>query len=220
MTNLERDNAIDQARYDITKAAERARRIASPRYRAEALAWIGHMTPDRSTAVATILEAFASVRKITDTFERAFTFCWPLRALIEKSKETAALPLIDEALQTANQIENPVSRADALFQLWQAAAPLGPKLPDKITAALCSACTSAGQKAVMHLRDAALMSGEKSPQTARSIVAVIPEGRYKRQAARRLEEGHYMSPRPFFGGSAGEKNCEMPGTPSIRLKTP
>ncbi len=50
----------------------------------------------------------------------------------------------------------------------------------------------------MHLRDAALMSGEKSPQIARSIIAAIPDGRYKRQAERRLAQGEYMNPRPFF----------------------
>jgi hypothetical protein len=198
MTNLERDNAIDQARYDTVKAAERARRITDPRYRAEALAWIGYLAADRSVAARTILEATASARKVVDSFERTFIFCWPIRAMIEKGREADALSLLDEALRSAGQIENPVSKADALFQLWQAAAPLGAKLPGKITAALCSACVGAGQKAVMHLRDAALMSGEKSPQIARSIIAAIPDGRYKRQAERRLAQGEYMNPRPFF----------------------
>lgn len=198
MTNLERDNVIDQARYDTVKAAERARRIADPRYRVQALAWIGYMSTDRSAAVTMILEASDSVRKITDTFERAFTFCWPIRALIDKGSEATALPLIDEALRAAGQIENAVSKADALFLLWQAAAPLGSKLPDKITAALCGACVNAGQKAIMHLRNAALMSGEATPRRALAIIAAIPEGRYKRQAERRLEAGEYMSPRAFF----------------------
>ena len=68
MTLLERDNIIDQARYDTVKAAERARHIRSPLYRAEDLAWVGWMSSDPQVAVKIVLEWAASVRKVSDPY--------------------------------------------------------------------------------------------------------------------------------------------------------
>lgn len=195
------DNAISLARHDPKAALARARTITDPWFRCQALAWVAWLTPDEGAFRPIIAESLKAAQGAADPYQWVGASAWPLRALIERRDGARAVAAIRKALASVPQIENPVSRADAMFLLFQAVFPQGVQVRADTLTVLMSACGAAGTKGQRHLRDAALMLAAVDGATARQVVTAMREGRERRQAERRIAEGEAMEPRAFFWGA-------------------
>lgn len=190
----ERDIATQIAETDSPKALLMARQVSEPWFRCQALAAVARYGPDERV-VEIAEEAVSAALTFTDFYKKVAATAWPLRALIERGQEQKALQLLPELLQLSLQIENPVSRTDALFLLWQAffavrghAAVLEP---------LLQSC-SQHWKADYTLRQIVMILASHDVAEAEKLAASMPEGKYKRQAHRRLSEGAREQPHPFY----------------------
>lgn len=179
-------------------ALDRARRIPVAWDRAQALAHVAwHAPADAWEPVAR--EAAEAGRDADQPFQRAAVLAWPIRVSLDRGLPQLAAELVDDALAAAADIENPVSRADALAWLWDAVVPYPGPVRDAVLPPLLEAClASHSWKAGVYLREAALTLAPTDPAAARALAASIPEGKYRRQAERRLDAGEHALPRWFF----------------------
>jgi hypothetical protein len=69
------------------------------------------------------IEAARAAEGATDPYEAVAAVAWAIRALLERSREADAEPILRQAIARARQIPNPTSRVDALFLLVQAGWP-------------------------------------------------------------------------------------------------
>ena len=181
----ERDTAICAAKTDFKKALALARKVSESWFRCQALAEAARFAPD-DEVVSTAKEAISAALTATDSYKRVAATAWPLRALIERNQEQKAVQQLPEILALAAQIENSVSRSDALFLLWQAFFPVQDH--ESILGALVKSC--AGHwKADYILRQVVLILASESTEEAHKLADSMPEGKYKRQAEKRLSEG-------------------------------
>jgi hypothetical protein len=198
-TSAVRNNIIALARHNPKAALARTKNLTDPWYRSQALAWVAWLTPDDVAFRPIIAEGIRVAQGADDPYQRVGAIAWPLRALIERRMEKQAITVVKVALNSVSQIENPVSRADALFLLFQAAHPLGGQATKQLAAALVSGCSATeGWKGQHILRDTALMLASTDIAVANKLVASMREGRERRQAERLIAEGQFMQPRGFF----------------------
>lgn len=190
----ERNAATRVAKNDWEKALSLARKVSDSWFRCQALAHVARVAPDKQV-VSLAEEAISAALTATDSYKRVAVAAWPLRALLERNQEPKAIQLLPAILAQAAQIENPVSRSDALFLLWQAFFPAqGQKT---VLGALVKSC--AGHwKADYILRQAVLIWAREDMDEARKLAASMPESKYKRQAQTRLAEGQTEQARQFF----------------------
>ena len=182
------------AKIDFKKSLELARRVSESWFRCQALAGAARFAPD-DRVVPTTKEAIAAALTTSEPYQRVAATAWPLRALIERGQEQAALRLLPEILAGAARIENPVSRSDALFLLWEAFFPVAAH--QSVLGLLLISCKGHG-KAERILAQVALILASQNPQEAQRIAAGMPDGRLKRQAEERLAEGRKQEAKQFF----------------------
>ena len=190
----QRDLAMDAASMDWARALALARAVPRGWFGAQALAGAARYAPqNRVAAIAD--EAFVAALAEAEAYKRAAVLAWPLRALIERDLATRARQLLPEALGRCALIENPVSRSDAMFLLWQAVFPVqGHK---SVMGALVKSC--AGHwKADYLLRQTVEILGSEDEAAARQIAENMPAGKYQRQAYKRLAQKQFQSARTFF----------------------
>lgn len=194
----ERDLVSEIALHDSPRAHQRARAIAEPLYRAQALAWVARYAPD-AEVVRIAREALMGAAAADDPYHRVAATAWPIRALVERDFVAEAERGVATALDCAALIENPVSRVDALFLVWQGAYPLGAAMRARITTPLLAAALSADSwKPQRTLLSLIFMLPPSDRASAEQIVDCMPAGKYKRGAARRLAAGERQEPRSFF----------------------
>jgi hypothetical protein len=100
----------------------------------------------------------------------------------------------------ASEIELAASRAEALLLVWQAVFPLGTEARHKVLDALLTTCKPADSWRVGRVfQEVAWMLADEDRGNAERVIAALPEGRWKRQAKRRVETGEAMPPRPSSG---------------------
>jgi hypothetical protein len=108
------------------RALELALAVDDPWYACQALAWVLRFAekPEASKAAAEIPRRAALCR---DDYQRSAVRAWEIRALVEKGQSEDAQHSLGEALATAGLAEPLPSRSEALFLIYQAAFPLGPR---------------------------------------------------------------------------------------------
>ncbi len=192
----ERDIACRVARTDFAKALRLARKVSLPWFRCQALACVARYAPD-SQVVPRAEEAIAAAFADSETYIRVAATAWPLRALIERDQSKQALKLLSPILQLSPQIEPPIGRGDAMFLLWEALFPIGGATRQSMTNTLVASCVG-HRKGEWILREATLILAFEDLKAAHELAALIPDGKYKRQAEKRLSEGQKFQARNFF----------------------
>ena len=194
----ERDLATTVAKTDHAKALILARNVSDPWFRCQALAAVARYSPT-SDIESISNEAVSAAALCEDAYKRVAVTAWPIRALSECGRLNQADGILMRSLKEALEIQQPVSRMDALELLWHAA--WAPPLVGRAEALneLLRACAAASSwKVGRCMRDIALVIGGDDPARAAQIIASMPEGSYKRQAARGPVLQTSRGVRPFF----------------------
>ena len=119
--------------------------------------------------------------------------------MVERGQRAYLDKTLAQILPIVDRIENPVSRADALFLVWQAVYPLGSRLCMTLLEPLLGACQSADSwRAARTLSDTAMMMAADDPKAAKMVIDAMHDGTHKRRALRALANGESISPRRFF----------------------
>lgn len=192
----ERDLACRAAKVDFARALSLARKVSEPWFRCQALAYVARFAPEERV-VKIAEEAIAAALAATEPYVRVAATAWPLRALIERNQGQKAVRLLPSILDLCPQIEGPKSRGDALFLLWEALFPMGGNTRRSMTNALVESCVG-HEKGHWVLREAALSLAFEDREEAFRVAALIPEGKSKRQAEKRLAEGQKFQVKSFF----------------------
>jgi hypothetical protein len=135
---LQRDQAASLAKGSPAKALEKARGIAEPWYRAQALAWVARFSPGETIAIAK--EAAKAASACDDTYKQAAVRAWEIAALAETGAVTDAVSSLGSAMELAKKISSFASRAEALLLLCHATDKIGRETRDRACAELISAC--------------------------------------------------------------------------------
>lgn len=194
----ERDLATTVAKTDPAKALILARKVSDPWFRCQALAAVARYSP-RSDVEAISSEAVSAAALCEGVYKRVAVRAWPIRALSECGNIKQADGLLMRSLKDVYEIQQPVSRMDALELLWHAA--WAPPLAGRAEALneLLRACAAASSwKVGRCMRDIVLVISGEDPARAAQIIASMPEGSYKRQAARGPVVQTSRGVRPFF----------------------
>lgn len=194
----ERDRAVSVATTNSCKALALARQVSKPWFRCQALAWVARFAPDNEV-VKIANEAIAAANAAEDLYQTLGAAAWPIRALIERGHEQRAVHMLPKLLAVYPAIENPVSRLNALFLLWQAVFPIKDDGKKSVLGALVKTCQATNSwQAGYTLRETALILANEDLSEAKRLVASMPIGVYKRQAERRIAEGQQGYVRSFF----------------------
>jgi hypothetical protein len=194
----ERERAVRAATTNSERALALARQVSHPWYRAQALAWVARFAPEAGV-VRIAQEALRTASRAEDPYQVVGASAWPIRALIERDHRERAVQQLPSLLESAERIQHPVSRIEALFLLVQAVWPLGSRGRKPVLDRLALLCqTTPGWRAGRALRELALMLADEDETEARRVADSMPQGPYKRQALRRLTAGRRARPRPFF----------------------
>ena len=197
-TTFDPSPVSDLVRNDWAAALREARARPDAWGRAQGLGWAARFAPD-AEVVAIAGEALAACADAADAYVRVGASAWPLRALAERGHPERAAEALGEVLPRAEAIENPVSRVDALFLVWQAAYPLGGEARRAVLAPLLrTAVATNAWKPQRVLQSIVYMLPAEERDLADEVVAAMPPGQYQRAAARRLAAGERQQPRPFF----------------------
>jgi hypothetical protein len=192
----ERDVAMYTAKTDFQKALVLARSVSQSWFRCQALAGVARYAPEKHV-VKTAEEAISAALTATNSYQQVAATAWPFRALIERQQEHTALQLLPHILELSARIENPVSRSDALFLLWEAFFPI--QGHQSIFGALVKSCDG-HWKADYLLRQIVLIVASENHKEAHKLASSMREGKYKRQAEKRLTNGEISRARGFFHG--------------------
>lgn len=185
---------MQTAETDYEKALAQARNISKAWFRSQALAQVARYAPEKNVAQIAE-EAIEAALTSTDDYKQVAATAWAFRALLERNQEKKALELMPSILGLSAKIENPVSRSDALFLLWQAFFPFdGNK---SVLGALVKSCNG-HWKADYILRQVVLILAAENQDDARKLADSMRECKYKRQAEKRLDEGQTQQIHPFF----------------------
>jgi hypothetical protein len=197
-STTERDKVSRIAKNDFSKALKLARKISEPWFKCQALADVARYAPE-ADVVAIAKEAINAAQAAEDNYQKVAATAWPIRALIERGHEEEAAHRLIEFLELSIRIENPVSHIDALFLLWEAFLPATGKSKELVLRTLDDSCIQTQHwKAWYLLRDTALIIASENRTEALRIGNLIPEGKYKRQALKRIEAGETMRAKEFF----------------------
>jgi hypothetical protein len=194
----ERERAILAAKTDFPTALQRARGVSDAWYRAQALAWVARFAPEAEVE-RVAREALEAAGAGKDAYQQVASSAWAIRALAERGRSKKAAEAVPSLLRLSGEISPPVSRLTALFLLWQSVGPLERTVRLRVLNSLVSAClATVGWQGGHTLREVVRMLASEDPGEAQRILAQMPEGKYKRQAQRQLEEGQTLAPRSFF----------------------
>ena len=192
-----RDQSIALSRQNPAEALRIARSIDAPWFRCQAVAYAARYGPPEQMLI-TAKEAFDAAVADSDAYRVVGASAWPLRALVECGYAREATVELTRLLALAPRIENPISRMDALFLLYQSAFPL-PDARNKVLEPLRQAYQiEKSWKAGWVAREVILLVAREDPEAARSMVASIPDPVYQRKTLRRLDEGNVGYLASFF----------------------
>ena len=194
----ERERAIRAAATDPARALLIARKVHDPWYRCQALAAVARFASE-GDVVHVADEALSAAKLGKDGYARVAAAAWPVRALVERNKVRHAQQALVRLLDDANRIEQPISKAEALFLLCQAVWPLPMAARQAVLDALLGACRTADSwKTGRIMRDVALMVASDSREKAQGVINAMRDGICKRQAQKRLDAAQFEMVRSFF----------------------
>ena len=190
--------AHQQAKQNPQAALKTAEGISDPWFRCQALASVARYC-DESQVLVVAEKALTSSRHCRDEYQVVASAAWPIRALIERDQQAAARRELARVLKAAVLISNPLRKADALFLLWEAAAPMGVKASRVALDLLVDACLQVkGWRGPKMLKDAAVILASFDAMHASRVAEMIPDARVRRQAQAALSAKAHVPPRPFL----------------------
>lgn len=194
----DRDLVCLLAPSDPVAALAAARRIESPWFRAQALAWVARFAHEDQVALLAA-ESLAASRLEADPYRVAGSMSWAIRALIERGCLAASRLAIADALAVLPDVSQPGSRAEACALLWHAAFPGEREARDSVQRAALQLCRAQEhwRAARLHQDIAATLASE-SPSLADAHIAAMPEGNARQRAQRERCAGVVRPPRPYF----------------------
>lgn len=144
-------------------------------------------------------ESLSAAFSAGDPYQTVGAAAWPIRALIERGQEQKVLGLTRCLLEVSGHIPNPVGKLKALYLLWQSVYPAGGSASKQVFDKLIGACLSANSwQAGYTMREIILVVARENRSEADQLVALMPEGVYKRQTQHRFSEGKQGHIRQFF----------------------
>jgi len=192
-----RDRAFALARTEPHAAAAIAGDIRDPWSRAQAFGAIVRYAAE-SDLGRFLAEARSASGAAPDPYRRVGSAAWWLRALVERGQQREVAREVPGVLAVVPTIANAVSRIDGLFLIFQAVFAMPESRRAVIDALIGAAGEANSWKAGYRLRDAALMLAREHPDEAARVIDAMPDGKYKRQALRRIEAREHQTPRAFF----------------------
>ena len=198
-----RDLVTRRATTDPAGARELAAQIPDAWFRCQALAWVARFAAE-SEVEPLARDAWAAAQTAAEPYQVLGAAAWPLRALVEREREKAALQLLPDVLRAGPSVHKLVNRADALFLIWQAIFPLGPGARGAVLEPLVEACsgTATAWQAGRIMADVVLQLAVVDRPGAERLLGRMRGDRYWEQATRRLAAGEWSVPRPFFWAAA------------------
>lgn len=115
---LQRDQACLLATTNPGKALDKARKIAEPWYRAQALAWVARFAENNAVAIAR--EAARAAMECDDDYKQSAVRAWEIAALAERGFTVEARKSLSEATTLAKKsspIPPAVKRSICCFRL-------------------------------------------------------------------------------------------------------
>lgn len=193
-----RDRAAKLSRTDTDAALAIARSIGDSWFACQALAWVGRFaSDDRFNPI--IRESLIEGQESSDPYRVVAAAAWPVRALVERNNVCRAASELRGLIDRSRTIENPASRSEALFLLFQAIFPAG---SERWRFALRS--LMAASIPVVHWRqgrnllDAVMMVAGEDHAMATQIIQQTGDAKLIRKFESRLEQAKRHDPRPFF----------------------
>lgn len=197
-----RDLVTRLAPTDPEGAAHLARSIDEGWFRSQALAWAARFSGEERLEPL-VEEALIASYGESDPYRIVGSGAWALCALVERGRAVTAERILDDLLTLAPEAEPAASRAEALFLVWQAVFALGREARRKVLDVLLTTCRPQDSWRVGRVfQDVAWMLAPTDQAAAQRVLAAIPEGRWKRQAMRRVDGNEILKPRPFFWTAA------------------
>jgi hypothetical protein len=198
----DRDLACRTAPKDPERALDFARRIPDEWFRAQALACVARHAPDKLVERLAD-ESLRSAQEAGDLYRTVAVSAWPIRALIERERSSAAKRALLAMLELVPQVQPVSSRAEALVLLWQAVFPGGKEFRSVIWASIARHCEPDGHWRAARLYACVVWTlATENVVEAEAIVGQMPDGAAKRKAAKLLERGTAYPPRDFFHAAA------------------
>ncbi len=161
---LQRDQASALAKTNPKKALEKARSIAEPWFRAQALSWIARFTDGDPVAIAA--QAAKAALECDDNYKRSAVRSWEIAALAGRDCKSKAKKSLDEAVQLAKSVQLLSSRSEALFDLFQAAFTIGESEARAVYSILDESCPASEHwRCKRAIRDAThMINGQLKPR--------------------------------------------------------
>jgi hypothetical protein len=203
MSNTDdRDLACRTAPRDTVRALHFARRIPDPWFRTQALACVARYAPDKQVE-SLVREALRTARECDEPSGTAIVSAWPIRALIERQRLSAAKRAIGPVLAIVAKVKRVGSRAEAMDTLWHAVFPGGAAFRKRILGTLGDICPpDAHWRAKRLYVDIVSTLASDDVATAELVLARMPAGAARRKAIKALGDGRVHAPRPFFWAAA------------------
>ncbi|MEL6428916.1 MAG: hypothetical protein AAFU73_19810 [Planctomycetota bacterium] len=177
-------------------AAERARSIAHPWFRAQALASAARWA-EESDRLRFARESLRAADEGRDDYLRAAVRAWPLRALVETEAFGEARVVLEKAIEIADTATPFSSRSEAYLQLLHAAFRLGAeergRIVDRI---LALAAQDEFWRVQLNARRALVVLASEEPATALALARKLPTTQVAK-AERAIERGG-RGPREYF----------------------
>ncbi|MEL6713163.1 MAG: hypothetical protein AAFP86_05280 [Planctomycetota bacterium] len=177
-------------------AAERARSIVHPWFRAQALASAARWA-EGADRIRFVRESLRAADEGRDGYLRAAVRAWPLRALIETEALEEARFVLGEAIEIADTATPFSSRSEAYLQILHAAFQLGAQERGRIVVRILAlAAEDEFWRVQLNARRALVVLGGEEPERARALARTLPKT-HVAKAERAIERGG-RGPREYF----------------------
>ena len=194
----QRDLAGRLAPTDPTRALATARAIEDPWFACQALAWVARFAPENQFNKI-IKESLRVCSAEVDPYRAVAPAAWPVRAIVERNHMEQLPSVMPKLLLRAKDIENPASRSEALFLLFQAVFPAGRKHWLAVFQSLREASTPRrGWRQQRNLCDAILIVRGEDQAMAQQMVSALDDVKLKEKIEKLSASSEPTVPRAFF----------------------
>lgn len=193
----QRDQVCEMAKHDSVQALTKARDIADPWFRAQALSWVARFSASETSVIAS--EAAASAMSCNDAFKRVAVRAWEIAALAERDCLDRSRISLTEVLTDSATVTPVASRAAALTLILDAATRIGNEEAIAVAELLISSCgNDAHWRAQRALVEAAALQWKICPEAGASFTSRIANPVTKKKAEKAISGGGRSSRRFFW----------------------
>jgi len=185
------------AKTDAVEAARFASTISDDWYRCQALAMVAWHTSAKPTFRRLAKEAFNAANKLPNPNRRVSCSAWIIRAIAKRGNGELQ-ELVQKCLDDIRREENPVSRADALFLLYEAVFSIE-DLRETVFEGLWASITEMKSwKKDRLLSNLALVVAEADVERAVEIARAIDKTSFREKTLVQIEKKEWLGPHEFF----------------------